>query len=120
LLPDLTIYLDLAAEEGLQRKWRARQAQRAPGGTGEGSHARHGEGDMAPGSTSPGQLEWNRLDARDLAYHKRVEAGFRELMLRNPERWCRLDAHLPVEELAQAVAQAVEPLLERVQPLEQG
>ncbi len=111
LMPDLTIYLDLTAEEGLERKQRARQNSRP---------ARVNLPDLpVPTSTETErvQAEWNRLDARDLAYHQRVEAGFRELMLHNPERWCRLDAHLSVEDLANTVEAAVEPHLQRVTPL---
>lgn len=119
LLPDLTIYLDIDAEEGLQRKWLARQAHRQnraddaalphPPGAASGAGTPRGR---------PERPEWNRLDARDLSYHQRVAAGFRELMLRDPQRWCRLDARLPIEELAHAVGAAVQPLLERVTPLE--
>lgn len=95
LQPDLTCYLDLPVEEGLERKR----------GLSRGSAAQ-----------TP---EWNRLDARDLAYHQRVAAGFQELMRREPQRWRRLDARLPVDDLAHQVAAAVEPLLERVTRLEQ-
>jgi dTMP kinase len=112
LLPDLTFYLDLKAEEGLERKWRARQAQRQH----KAEHMLVPDGLPAPGETD--KAEWNRLDARDLAYHQRVEAGFRELMLRDPDRWCRLDAHLSIDELARTIDTRVEPLLARVQPLE--
>jgi dTMP kinase len=114
LVPDLTFYLDLRAEEGLERKWLARQAQR------NNKPAEMPLGQPAEPAPNHIKAEWNRLDARDLDYHQRVEVGFRELMLHDPERWCRLDAHMSIEDLAQAVEAALEPLLARVQPLEQN
>ncbi len=98
LMPDLTFYLDLDVEIGLQRKRAARERAEQPG--------------AAP------KPEWNRLDARDLAYHQRVAAGFAELMRRDPARWRRLPAEQPVDVLADAIFREVEPLLRRVAPLE--
>ncbi len=95
LMPDLTFYLDLEVESGLQRKRSAR--------------------DRTDAAAKP---EWNRLDARDLAYHQRVAAGFAELMRRDPERWRHLSAEQPVDALADAIFREVEPLLRRVAPLE--
>jgi dTMP kinase len=103
LHPDLTCYLDLPAEEGLERKWQSKQA----------SEARR---DKDVVSTP---AEWNRLDARDIDYHKRVEDGFRALMQREPQRWRQLDARQPVLQLALAIETIVEPFLEQVKPLEQ-
>jgi dTMP kinase len=103
LMPDLTFYLDLDVEAGLLRKRTARD--RATG-------AAH------PGSTFSTPPEWNRLDARDLAYHQRVAAGFAELMRRDPERWRRLSAEQPMDVLAEQIFSLVEPALERVARLE--
>lgn len=115
LMPDLTIYLDLSAEEGLERKWLAKQAQK----NNRMSEASSVQPILHSGTLSQyGRPEWNRLDARDLSYHQRVAAGFRELMLHDPERWCRLDAHLPVDDLARAVAARIEPMLSHVSLLE--
>lgn len=100
LLPDLTFYLDLPVEAGLERKQNGRRVA---------------QNDGAPAFTTP--PEWNRLDARDLDYHQRVAAGFTELMQRDPDRWRRLDADQPVDLLARLILQEVEPLLQRVQPL---
>jgi dTMP kinase len=98
LMPDLTFYLDLDVEVGLQRKRSARDRAEQPGATPK--------------------PEWNRLDARDLAYHQRVAAGFAELMRRDPDRWRHLPAEQPVDALADAIFREVEPLLRRVAPLE--
>lgn len=115
LMPDLTIYLDLRAEEGLERKRQIRAANRVSP-IGDAVLGQFGNNLPAPTSSKP---EWNRLDARDLAYHQRVEQGFRELMVQEPERWRRLDAHLSIEELASRIEAIVEPLLNRVRRIEQ-
>lgn len=108
LMPDMTIYLDIDAEVGLERKRQARTSKSplAPPQPAlqEGRPATYGK------------PEWNRLDARELSYHQRVAEGFRELMLHEPQRWRRMDAELPIDELARLIAEAVEPLLARVSP----
>lgn len=96
LMPDLTIFLDLDAEAGLRRKRAGR--------------------DRADQHGATPYPEWNRLDARDLAYHQRVSAGFAELMRREPERWRCLPAEQPVETLAEAILREVQPLLRQIQP----
>ncbi len=103
LQPDLTFYLALDVEAGLQRKRAARER------VGEAS------GSGASFSTPP---EWNRLDARDLAYHQRVAAGFDELIRRDRDRWRRLPADQSLETLAAQIFAEVEPMLQRVLPLE--
>jgi dTMP kinase len=59
LRPDLTLYLDISAEEGLRRRQEA---------------AEHG-------------AEWNRLDAESLEFHRRVREGYLALMAADPARW---------------------------------
>jgi dTMP kinase len=51
--------------------------------------------------------QWNRLDAYDLAFHQRVRQGYFELAKTEPERWVRVDATQPVDEVQAAVRQAV-------------
>jgi dTMP kinase len=92
LLPDLTFYLDLSAEEGLERK-------------------------SSVSTTTGRPPEWNRLDARDLEYHQRVAEGFRQLMTNDPDRWYRLDARRPIEDVARLIEARVEPLLSRITAL---
>lgn len=43
--------------------------------------------------------EWNRLDAYDINFHKRVRKGYHQLIKENPERWTIVDAELPPEEV---------------------
>ncbi len=97
LKPDITFYLQIDVEVGLQRK----RAGREQSSTGAGQPAG----------------EWNRLDARDLAYHQRVAQGFAELMAQEPERWHALDANQPPDALAEQIWQVVEPRLAHVSPI---
>jgi dTMP kinase len=74
LHPDLTLLLDLSVDVGLQRK---RQAQHAE--------------------------EWNRLDARELAFHRRVRHGYDALVAAEPQRWRVFDAQQPVNTLGEQI-----------------
>lgn len=96
LKPDLTFYLQIDVEVGLQRKRAGRERTETSGGQ---------------------PVEWNRLDERDLAYHQRVAYGFAELMAQEPERWYALDAGQPVDVLAEQIWQAVTPRLARITPI---
>ena len=104
LLPDITIYLSLSAAEGLERK-RVKQTSVSPVRAA-----------LPP--TPALSAEWNRLDARGLAYHQKVEAGYQALIAQEPDRWRTFDARQPVEALADQIAQVVEPWLEHIQMLE--
>lgn len=99
LRPDLTFYLDISAEAGLERKRRKRPGARLMDQRGI-------------------EQEWNRLDARELEYHQRVEAGYRELIAQDPERWRVLDARQSIEALAEQIAAIIEPYLASIPRLE--
>src|SRR5688572_12005079 len=71
LRPDLTFFLDISAEEGIQRRLSA----------------------MDKGG------EWTRLDAMGEAFHKRVREGYHKLIADEPERWVTIDAAQPVEKV---------------------
>ena len=77
LLPDLTVLLDVSAEQGRVRR-----------------------GDVH-----------DRLEREADDFHDRVRQGFLDLAAREPERYLVLDATAPVEELAAAVRERVQPLL---------
>ena len=81
LAPDLTIYLDLPVEQGLERK---RQALSQRSG------------------------EWNRLDQEDVEFHQRVRQGYLELAAAEPERWLLVDARPSVAEIQRKIREAVE------------
>ena len=80
LIPDLTVYLDVPVEQGLERK---RQALAQHAG------------------------EWNRLDQEDVEFHRRVRQGYLELAAAEPERWLIVDASPTVEEIQQRILEAV-------------
>ncbi len=73
LKPDLTVCLDLPVEEGLKRRRQARGA------------------------------EWNRLDAEQLAFHRRVRQGYLDMAAADPGRWLVLDARQPVDVLQRVI-----------------
>ncbi len=111
LRPDLTIYLDLSAEEGLDRKRRKRNEIRSAG-------RQIDNGRIQQPPMGPGLVEWNRLDARELAYHQRVEQGYRALIDQDPERWHSFDARQLIDVQAELIAQAIEPFLRSIRMLE--
>jgi dTMP kinase len=80
--PDLTLLLDLPVDVGLQRKRHEAQAN-----------------------------EWNRLDARELAFHQRVRGGYHVLAAAEPRRWTTFDADQPVAALAGQIWLAIAPRL---------
>ncbi|MCK6630016.1 MAG: dTMP kinase [Anaerolineae bacterium] len=84
LKPDLTIYLDVAVEEGLRRKSAANVS---------------------------GQGEWNRMDRLELEFHQRVRAGYLEMAHKEPERWLIVDASAPVEEINAIICERLEQVL---------
>ena len=116
LQPDVTIFLDLRAEEGLERKRMKQQTIRRSVLTN--SWEIEETTDAIPHETSTQTPDWNRLDARELAYHQRVEMGYRELIAESPERWKIFDARQPIEILAHQIQMMVEPMLEHVRLLE--
>jgi dTMP kinase len=84
LEPDLTIYLDLAVEKGLQRKADANAA---------------GEG------------EWNRMDQLKLDFHQRVHRGYLEMAKNEPKRWLVVDASGTVEKINRSICDRLEKIL---------
>lgn len=78
LTPDVTFYLDIPVEEGLRRKAEA------------------------------GKAEWNRLDQRELAYHQRVQEGYRQLIAAEPARWVIIDARGSIEDVHRQVVREME------------
>ena len=79
LTPDLTLLLDIPADEGQLRR---RQAE-------------------------VGGAEWNRIDGETLEFHERVREGYLALSAADPQRWVSLDATLPADELEQLIWETV-------------
>lgn len=75
LVPDLTLYFEISAEEGLKR----RKKDAAGGG------------------------DWNRLDAYPVEFHQRVRDGYAALIRSAPNRWAVIDAAQSVEYVHQQV-----------------
>ncbi len=84
--PDLTLILDLPAEEGLARA--ARRGEEKATGMREDRYERHGD-----------------------AFHRRIEEGFREIARRWPKRCRLIDASGDPDTVAARIRFAVAPLL---------
>lgn len=73
--------------------------------------------DIAPGEGLQRRLlsgeEWNRMDAEALAFHRRVRAGYLELVAAEPQRWRVLEADRPIETVHADVRAAVAAYLGR-------
>jgi dTMP kinase len=83
LRPDLTLYLDISPESGLDRRYQASLF-----------------GD-----------EWTRMDDMKLEFHRRVQQGYFDLMQAEPERWARIDADQPEAQVQAAVVSALQTRL---------
>lgn len=84
LMPDLTLLLDLPAEEGLARAWRRLHAD-------------------------AGLTRESRFEKEKLAFHQRVRAGYLELARREPRRFVIIDAAVA----APAVQRQIEAALRK-------
>jgi dTMP kinase len=51
--------------------------------------------------------EWNRLDAYDLEFHRRVRQGYHEMARSDPQRWVVIDAGRPPEVVQTAILKIV-------------
>jgi dTMP kinase len=55
-----------------------------------------------------GGQEWNRMDDLAVDFHRRVRAGYLEMLAQEPARWARIDAGQDVEAIADEVWKIVE------------
>jgi dTMP kinase len=60
----------------------------------------------------------DRIEAEGLAFHDRARQSFLDLAAADPDHYLVLDARRPVEEIAEAVAERVRPLLGQAKPFE--
>ena len=58
----------------------------------------------------------NRLDVQGLAFYRRVEAGYHEMIAQEPERWVVINAGRSLEEVHQEVVRAVQDKLTALAP----
>jgi dTMP kinase len=86
LRPHLTLLLDIAPEDGLQRRLSA----------------------VAKGE------EWTRMDDMAMAFHRRVRDGYHALVAAEPERWVKIDAARPVEVVQADVLSVLESRLPKL------
>ncbi len=96
LTPDLTLYLDVPVETGLKRRL--------------GPSNDIGAG--SSGTQLPLFDKVDRLDMKDLEYHRRVQQGYEQLRQAEPERWHRVDANRPLEQVQDDVRRKVLSVLE--------
>lgn len=87
LKPDLSLLLDLSPELGLERV----QSRLF--------------------SWDPATNESNRLDREPLEFHRRVREGFLAEAAREPQRWRKIDASAPAEQVAQECLTAIQERL---------
>lgn len=55
--------------------------------------------------------EWNRMDAEELAFHRRVRDGYLKLVSQEPERWVVINAAQTMEEVQAEVKAAMKARL---------
>jgi dTMP kinase len=70
--------------------------------------------DLDPEAGLARQQDHNRMEAESLEFHRRVREGFLREAAADPDRFCVLDAALPVEQIHTAIAARVQPLLTRL------
>jgi dTMP kinase len=51
--------------------------------------------------------DWNRLDALEVEFHRRVRQGYLQLARKEPRRWVRIDSNREEEEVWEEIRQAV-------------
>jgi dTMP kinase len=86
LKPDLTFFIDITVQEGLQRR--------------KEGHTR-GE-------------EWNRMDSLSREFYDRVRAGYLEMMREEPGRWVYVDGSGGVESVQGALRRGIDLALEQL------
>ncbi len=84
LVPDLTVYLDLPVEVGIERKQVAHAAQAG---------------------------EWNRLDQQSVDFHRRVRRGYLQMAQADPGRWLVIDAAQSIDDTQAVIRKRLETLL---------
>ena len=84
LVPDLTVYLDLPVEVGIERKQVAHAAQAG---------------------------EWNRLDQQSVDFHRRVRRGYLHMAQADPDRWLVVDAAQSIDDTQTVIRKRLETLL---------
>ncbi len=58
--------------------------------------------------------EWNRMDAYQLEFHRRVRLGYLEMAAEEPQRWVVIDGSQPIVAVQAALQQAVDERLKLI------
>jgi len=66
---------------------------------------------------SSDQESWNRLDAKEKAFHQRVRQGYLKMSASQPERWAIVDASQSLEQVQQTLIRVVLNRLAERNPL---
>lgn len=69
--------------------------------------------DLAPEAGLGRFDERDRIEGQSLEFHQRVRQGFLDLAAADPDHYAVLDARAPIDDIAAAIRERVEPLLER-------
>jgi dTMP kinase len=101
LVPDLTLYLDLPAELGFERRLQLAALQ----GTARAEGLQVGTGSL------PLWQECDRLDMQLLEFHQRVRQGYLELAASEPQRWAVVAADRPPGEVQSEIRTLVDSRL---------
>lgn len=96
LTPDLTLLLDLAPEIGLRRRMGTAAVEQL-----------HLEMDLGDTGTAAPPQAINKMENRDLEYHRRVREGFLAEAERDPGRICIVDAGRSLRQVTQEVLKVV-------------
>jgi dTMP kinase len=110
LIPHLTFYLDLPAEQGLRRRAYPAAGQGVPD-----TETRRNQTERP--------LLWeghDRLDMQLVEFHRRVRQGYLELAAAEPQRSIVIDADRPVAEIQEDIRQHVQERLARDDGYERG
>ena len=84
LYPDLTVYLDITPEKGLERRRRG---------------------------TIFNNEDWNRLDDMEIAFHHKVYDGYQEIIQQDPKRFLRINSDQTPEAVQDDILEALLPHL---------
>jgi dTMP kinase len=90
---DLTLWLDLEVQQGLQRAQARAQADQPEGLKGK-----------------------DRMEAADLSFHQRVQQGFRAIAQDEPHRMVRIEASLSEVQVAEQIQAVMEKYLQKWYP----
>ncbi|WP_370325416.1 dTMP kinase [Euzebya sp.] len=100
VLPDVVVLLNLDPQEGLHRVSRR-------SGSGDGAGRRPGRADNLVSFPNADPNGFDRMEAEDLAFHKRVAKGYLDLARNDRDRFLIIDAHADTTSIHRQVRAAL-------------